>query len=299
MPKEKRETERTIEVETDGKTEKFIVKRPGNRISNDSQRKGALVWTQCVREGVMTKKELKKYMVDNGIWDDGKDTAEKKILDKIVDLEKQLYLGTKAGKMKASAGKDIAIEMRVQRGKLRDLLSERVSMEANTAEGLSDNAKFDYIVANCTYNEDGTKLYKDLDDYDARSDSDVAFRAASALAEMIYVVDKDFENRLPENKFLKKFEFVNDDLSLINKDGVTVDTSGRRINDEGYYLNKEDKRIDIDGHRLDEDANYVSQVTFLDDDGNPILTPKPAKSAKPKREAKAKAEPKEKDETES
>ena len=299
MAKDKMVTERTIEVEMGDKKEKFVVRRPGNRVSNDSQRKGALVWTQCVREGVMTKKELKKYMVENGIWDEGKDAAEKKIIDEIADLEKELYLGTKVGKMKASDGKDIAIKMRIKRGELRELLSDRVALEANTAEGLSDNARFDYIVAHCTYNEDGTRVYKDLDDYDARSDSDVAFQAASALAEMIYVVDKDFENKLPENKFLKKFEFVNDDLSLINKEGTTVDTEGRRINDEGHYLDEDGKRVDVDGHLLDEDANYVSQVTFLDDNGNPISDSKTKKPAKLKRSAKAKVEPKENDETES
>ena len=299
MAKDKIITERTIEVEMDGKKEKFFVKRPGNRVSNDSQRKGALVWTQCVREGVMTKKELKKYMIDNGIWDDGKDEAEKNILNEILDLEKELYLGTKVGKMKASDGKDIAIKMRVKRGELRDLLAERVTLESNTAEGLSDNARFDYIVAHCTYNEDGTRVYKDLDDYDARSDSDVAFQAASALAEMIYVVDKDFENKLPENKFLTKYEFVNDELSLIDKKGTTVDTKGRRINSEGHYLDEDGKRVDVDGNLLDEDANYVSQVTFLDDNGNPISDSKTKKPAKLKRSAKAKVEPKENDETES
>ena len=112
---------------------------------------------------------------------------------------------------------------------------------------------------------------------------------------MIYVVDKDFEKKLPENKFLSKFEYVNDDLSLVNKEGTTVDTEGRRINDEGHYLDEDGNRVDIDGNLLDEDGAYVPQVTYLDENGKPIRDKKTVKST-----AKTeKIEPQEEDETES
>ena len=110
-------------------------------------------------------------------------------------------------------------------------------------------------------------------------------------------IDKDFEKKLPENKFLSKFEYVNEELSLINKEGVTVDTKGRRINDEGHYLDEDGNRVDIDGHLLDEDGSYVPQVTYLDDSGKPIRDKKPAKSKAKTEEPKT--EPKEEDETES
>ena len=294
MAKEKRELEKLVKVDVDGKTVKIVVKRPGNKISNDAQRKGALVWTQCVREGVMTKRELMKYMKEQGVWNDDKNEDEKIILDKIAALEKELYLGTKASKIRASKGKEIAVDIRKQRIKLRDLLSERMGLEANTAESLSDNAKFDYIVAHCTYHENGDKVYKDLDDYDQRSDDPVAFHAASALAEMIYIVDSNFERKLPENKFLQKFNYVNDDLSLVNKNGDTVDLEGRIINEEGHYLDTEGQRTDKDGHLLDEDGAYVPQVTYLDDNGKPIKDTKSKKTTKSKEE-----DPKPKDETES
>ena len=295
MAEVKKELEKSVEVDVDGKKVKIVVKRPGNRVSNDAQRRGALVWTQCVREGVMTKRELTKYMKERGVWSEGNDEDEKTILDKITSLEKELYLGTKAGKIRASKGKEIAVDMRKQRIKLRDLLTERMGLEANTAESLSDNARFDYIVANCTYYENGNRVYEDLDDYDQRSDDPVAFHAASALAEMIYVVDSNFERKLPENKFLQKFNYVNDDLSLVNNDGETVDTEGRIINSEGHYLDIEGRRTDKDGHLLDEDGAYVPQVTYLDDSGKPIRDKKPAKSKAKTEEP----EPKPEDETES
>ena len=116
-------TQKEVEVDLDGSKVTIIVKKPNTKILNDAQRKGALVWTQCVRDGVMTKKELKKFMKERGIWDDTKDTEEQKIVSDINRLERELYLGSKGGKLKASKGKDIAINMRRKRADLRELLT--------------------------------------------------------------------------------------------------------------------------------------------------------------------------------
>ena len=58
-------------------------------------------------------------------------------------MKKKLYLQNgKAKKLKLSDAKELAIKMRIARAELRDLISERISLEQNTAESLSDNARF-------------------------------------------------------------------------------------------------------------------------------------------------------------
>ncbi len=289
MAKEKI-TQKEVEVDLDGSKVTIVVKKPNTKILNDAQRKGALVWTQCVRDGVMTKKELKKFMKERGIWDDTKDTEEESIVAEINKLERELYLGSKGGKLKASKGKDIAIDMRRKRSALRDLLTERVALEANTAESLSENAKFDFLVAHCTYDTNGNRIFSSLDDYGERAEDGVAFAAASNLAELLYAVDKDFEEKLPENKFLKDFKFVNDDLSLINKDGDMVDTDGKIINDQGHYLNEGGERIDADGNLLDEDGNYVPTLKYTDENGRMIKKTAPPKAKEEPEETESKSE---------
>lgn len=257
---------------------KLVVKKPNNVILSNAQRVGAKAWTDCVRDGIMTKKELEKFMKEQGIWDDGKDAEQKKIVQEISDLEKRLYVGNKNTKLKASEGKEIAIKMRMKRNELRDLIAERMSLEQNTAESISDNARFDYLVANCTFYENGEKVYKDLDEYKEKADSELGFTAASTLASLLYSVDKDFEAKLPENKFLKMFHFVDDDLSLVNEKGETVDLEGRRIDKRGYYINEEGKRVDKDGNILDENGNYVPTVTYVDEKGKKIEVDKETKA---------------------
>ena len=266
--------EKTVDVtvNNDGKETKIkiMVRKPNSSLMSQAQRIGAKAWTDCVRDGIMTKKELEKFMKEQGIWNDSKDVTQKEIVDSISALEKQLYLGGKGGKLRASEGKDIAIQMRVKRNELRELISERMSLEQNTAESISDNSRFDFLVASCTYDESGNKVYKDLDDYKDRSDSEIAYAAATALASLLYSVDKDFEAKLPENKFLKMFNFVDDNLSLVNDKGQTVDLEGRLIDKNGYYLGENNQRVDKDGNPLDENGNYISTVTYTDDKGKKI-----------------------------
>jgi hypothetical protein len=271
-----KEMEKTVEVKltengTD-KTVKIVVKRPTNALLSQAQRVSAKVWTDCVREGIMTKKELEKFMKEHDIWNDNKDVEQKKITEEIARLEKELYVSGKNGKLRASEGKNIAIEMRKKRIELRELIAERMSLEQNTAESLSDNARFDFLVANCTYYDNGQRVYKDIEDYTANSDGDLAFSAATLLAQIMYSVDKNFEAKLPENKFLKMFNFVNDDLALVNDKGERVDTEGRRIDEFGYYVNEEGKRVDKDGNLLDDNGNYIPSVTYVDDKGKKLST---------------------------
>jgi hypothetical protein len=262
-------------------TVKIMVKKPTNAVMTAAQRKGALIWTQCIQEGVMTKKELEKILEARGIWSKAKDKEQTDILDAISTMEKKLYLGSRGQKLKTSDGKKIAIDMRRKRIELRDLLAEKISLEQNTAESLSDNAKFDYIVANCTFDVHEQPIYANMDDYSNRSDDPIAFAAAQALAQMMYALDKDFEDKLPENKFLKKFEYVNTDLHLVDKDGHTVDVDGRLVNEEGFFINDDGKRTDKDGNLLDEDGLYVPTNEYEVDD-----------RPKKKRASKKKAAPK-------
>ena len=266
-----KEKQKTVEVTLDGgKKVKVVVRNPTNRVSGEAQRIGAKVWTDCIRDGIMTKKELEVVMKSNGMWDKSTQESQDAIIADLRELEKKLYLGKKGSKMKLSQAKDIAFEMRKKRLELRDLLASKIELEGNTAESLSENAKFDYLVANCTFYEDGKNVYNSVEEYNDKSEDPIAFSAAATLAALMYSLDKDFEEKLPENQFLIKANLVNDDLALVNKDGNRVDTEGRLINDLGQYVDGDGNRVDIDGHPLDADGNYIPQLTYTHENGKAV-----------------------------
>jgi hypothetical protein len=268
MKDQKKTVKVEVTKEDDSKQEVTIyVVRPTNNTIKNADRYRAKTWNQCVMDNILTKKELNKIMIDRGIWNETKESEHNSIIEEIQRLEKKLFIGdeTTGKKVKISEGQKIAIEMRKLRVKLRELISERISMEENTAEALSDNAKFDYFVADCSFYENGQKIFSSIEDYNQKSSDEIAFAAASALAEILYQIDSNFEDSLPENVWLKDFNLVNKDLSLVNKDGQLVDLEGRRINENGEYIDEQGRRVDKYGNLLNPDGTYVLQVEYEND----------------------------------
>jgi len=243
----------------------IYVKKPSNEIISGADIHRAKRWNRCIRDEIITKKELGTLMEDRGIWDKSKSDKEDEITTKITTMEKNLYRGTNGKKPKVSEGKELALQMRKLRVELRNLIGERLALEENTAEALSDNARFDYFVAHCTFYKDSDKrVYNSVEDYNSKSSDAIAFTAASILGNILYNLDSDFEKSLPENKWLSAFDLSDEKGNLVNSDGEQVDSEGRIINDLGHFLDAEGNRVDIDGIPLDEDGGYVL-VDYVND----------------------------------
>jgi hypothetical protein len=255
MSNKKKEVEVKFE-DKDKASIKIYVEKPNNDVVKRADRCKAKAWNECIMDGIITKKELSTLMKKRGIWSEKKEDEQEAITKQINKLEQKLYLECGKRESKKEEGKKLAIDIRKKRNELRELISEKMSLEENTAESLADNARFDFLVAHCTFHEDGEMVYKDIEDYNSKSADEVAFAAASELATMMYSIDSDFEKNLPENKWLKNKELVNEDLALVNGEGKRVDLEGRVIDKNGYYLDDEGKRVDKQGHPLSEDGFY-------------------------------------------
>jgi hypothetical protein len=276
----RKEQEVTMD-DSDEKVTIYVVK-PNNDIIAHADMLRAKRWNECIQDGIITKKELTVLMEKRGIWDKEKSTKEDGITKQIQELEKNLFRGEKGKKPKVSEGKDIAIEMKDLRARLRELIGERLALEENTAESLSDNVRFDYFVAMCTFYKDtNEKVYISMEDYNNRSSDAVAFAAASMLGDILYNLDPSFEENLPENRWLRGFDLINQDFGLVNTEGDLVDRRGNKINDLGHYLDDNDNRVDVDGIPLNDDGSYV-MVEYENDlgTGKPKPKPKRRKSTK-------------------
>jgi len=236
----------------------IYVAKPSNEIIAGADIHRAKRWNECIRDDIITKKELGTLMEKRGIWDKSKSEKEENISLTITQLEKTLYRGKNGKKPKVSEGKELALEMRKLRIDLRNLISERLSLEENTAESLSDNARFDYFVAHCTfYKDSGKRVYNSVEDYNSKSSDSIAFAAASMLGNILYNLDSDFEKNLPENRWLGMFNLADEKGNLVNVDGEQVDSEGRIINEFGHFLDEDGNRVDADGVPLDEKGNYI------------------------------------------
>ena len=279
-----RKEQEVIMADSEEKVTIYVVK-PNNDIIAHADMLRAKRWNECIQDGIITKKELTVLMEKRGIWDKEKSTKEDSITKQIQGLEKNLFRGEggKKKKPKVSEGKEIAIEMKDLRVKLRELIGERLALEENTAESLSDNVRFDYFVAMCTFYKDtNEKVYTSMEDYNNRSSDAVAFAAASMLGDILYNLDPSFEENLPENKWLRDFDLINQDFGLVNTEGDLVDRKGNKINDLGHYVDDNDNRVDVDGIPLNDDGSYV-MVEYENDLGTGKPKPKPKRRKSPKK----------------
>jgi hypothetical protein len=266
------------------------VKRPTTAEYKYSQIEYNKAFREALEGGAILKKKLGEYMRSQGLWDDNKDSEEKKLLTEVGKQESKL----KKGGIPLEEAKEIALGLKKTRAKFRTLISERTLLDSNTVEGQSDNSRFNALVTLCVLGEDKfTPMFEDLKAYDKKGDQPWAIEAAGELASLIYELDPNYDNTLEENKFLKNYNFANEENQMINADGHAIfldqetgkehliETEGMRFvayrteegyqeqdNEDRYYVNKDGVEIDEDGEPIVDDF-----LPFLDDSGKDIPVP--------------------------
>jgi len=260
----------TFDAVIDGKEVKLAVKRPNYKQELDAHKIYNKTFRELTEAGAYIKTEIEDLLRKRNLWDDDKESLFKDLQKNLLDNEKTLARKN----IKLSAAREIAIDMRVLRNKLQTLLIHKNELETNSAENQADNVRSNYLVSVCTvYNDTGKPVFSSYDDYlDKLNEETYAVMAASKFGTLRYNLDDEFFANLPENKFLKKYGFIDEKLRLIDKAGNLIDIDGRKVNESGQWINEAGEPIDADGTPINpETGEYkFDDAKFLDDDGNPI-----------------------------
>lgn len=253
-------------VEIDGKPIGLVVVKPTRKDEQDAEEEKARVYTKLFREKALIAAEVEKAARERNLWDDNRQTNLESI-SKFLQESEKVVSGRVKGTTK-SEGRKVAIEMRKKRNEQVAIQRDRSALSNQTAESKSENAKFNFVMSRCVrYSETNKPYYKDVDDMFSR-ESDPAFDKAFKGMMRVYMdMDPDWQKDLPENKFLLKYNYCNDELLLI--DPVTkklVDEDGKFINDQGRWVNEEGHLINANGELVDEDGNIQGETfEFLED----------------------------------
>jgi len=260
---------RTFTSIVDSKEVEFLVRSP----SLQDQREATKIYNQSFSEALKAKAvvraKLDDLLFEQGLWDNEKQARFNDLQNKILEGERKLAKGG----IPLKDAKELALEMRKTREDIRELISVKTNLDTHTAEGQADNARFNYLVSACTvYSNNKEPYFKSYEDYNNRSADPVALLAAQNLAGMIYGLENDYEDKLPENKFLKQYKFVDDKLRLVNKEGKLVDEKGRLIDENGRFIDEKGQFVDKNGNLVDDKGEYVVEFSpFLDDNGKPVV----------------------------
>jgi len=260
---------KTFKLEVDGVEKEYAVRSPTLENQREAQKIYNQAFTDAIKSKSVFRAKLDDLLEDQGLWNDEKQA-------KFTELQKDLLEGEKRlakGGFSLNEAKDLAIKMKSIRDEIRELISVRTSLDNHSAEGQADNARFNYLVSVClVYNDTKQPVYKNMEEYLNSSTDKAAINGAQNLANMLYGLDNDYESNLPENKFLKKFKFVDDKLRFVDKKGRLIDREGRLIDESGRFIDEEGNFVDKFGNKVDKDGEYlVDSQPFLDDEGNPII----------------------------
>jgi hypothetical protein len=260
---------KTFKVTIDGVEKEFMVKTPSLNDQREAQKIYNQAFTDAIKSKSVVRAKLDDLLEDQGLWNDEKQAKFTTLQKELLDGEKRLAKGG----FSLNEAKDLAIKMKGIRDEIRDLISVRTSLDNHSAEGQADNARFNYLVSVCVvYNDTKQPYFNNMEDYLNRSTDQVGLLGAQNLANMLYGLDNDYESNLPENKFLKKFKFVDDKLRLVDKKGRLVDAEGRLVDESGRFIDEEGNFVDKYGNKVNSDGDYlVDPQPFLDDNGNPII----------------------------
>lgn len=260
--------EKEFKVKIEDKEVAFLVRSPSFKNQREAQKVYNTAFTDAIKSNAVVRAKMDDVLREQGIWDDEKEEKLVELQNEIIKAERVLAQGG----ISLKKAKSIALEMKKTRDKIRELLMDRNSLDNNSAEGQADNTRFNYLVTVCTVYKDTEKPYfKDMDDYLEKNTDPVAVKAAQVLANMLYGLSEDYEQDLAENKFLKKYKFIDEKLRLINDKGQLVDEENRLIDENGRFINEKGEYVDKFGFRIDFDGNYVVEFSpFLDDDGKPV-----------------------------
>ena len=265
-----------VSNDENGNEVKVAVTKPKSKELREAQLAYNRSFRDALESGALLRQKLEDHMREQGIWDDTKQKMYDEVNTTILEGEKKLAQGG----ISLSEAKTQALDMRVARAELRELIAERTVMDGNTAEGQADNSRFNALVLECVVSVDNNnvKRFNSAEEYDEVAAQPWAVEAASQLANMLYDLDPDYDKNLAENKFLKDYKFIDEDLRLVNDDGHLVDSEGRLINKEGRFIAYDDDGekyfVDREGVTLTEEGDYkVEFQPFLDDSGKPINKP--------------------------
>lgn len=272
MAKEKKIKQKQ-EFEVNGKM--YAVRRPKVEEIRKANEVRSKAFNEALQRGDMLREQLESELRKRKLWSDSREETYQALRKTVLDGEYKL----KAGGIKLSRAKKVALEMASARAEMVSLLSSRTDLDSNTCEGKADAARFNYLFAVClVYDDNGEPYFENgLDDYLLNQDDAVARGGATHFYYLLSGSD-DVDNQLPENQFLQRFSFVNKENGLIDEDGKLIDKDGKHIDENGNLIRWIDdenfESVDTEGRKVNDLGDYdVDSQPFLDDEGDPIDEP--------------------------
>ena len=151
----------TFKVIKDGVEVELLVKSPSPKNTRESQKAYNRAFTDALNSGSIVRARLDDVMKEQKLWNDKQEQQYQTIQKKLLDNERTLAKGG----IPLVQAKTYAIEMQKLREELKELITEKTTLDSHTAEGQADNAKFNFLVSACVvYKETNQPFFEGYED---------------------------------------------------------------------------------------------------------------------------------------
>ena len=251
---------RKFNVEKDGETIYLCVREPEHSDIEISDQYYAAKVASLMRkpkdQRPLLRDQLEKYLKDEGIW-----TEEDQ--NKIDELNEEVSEGLKKlrkGGITDLEGRELAIGIFEKRNQIANIRYKRRIFDEATIEAMSEQEKLDYLTYSCTvYEDSGNPYWSSFEEMKSDKGNEIFEKASQFIYEIAYGIDSDFEKKLPENRWLKKYNFLDEDLNFIDR------KTGKNV-DRGYRAIEESEEGTNDFNALDSDI--TEEEPFIDSETN-------------------------------
>lgn len=267
-----------VSKDNDGNEVTIMVKKPTPQNYNKANLAAQAAFAKLVKEVdedgkpvYLLRSQLQELVKERKLWSD-ENEKEFQSLGKEISGDRRKLL---KGGMKLSEGRSLAIRIRDKMFRMRELEQLRNSFDGLCIESKVESERLNSLVVQCVFYDDGTPVFKSVDEYVNSPIYPWTNDVARAVTEVIFGVNVDeVDKTLPENKFLLQHKFADDKGHFVRReDGKLVDVDGKLIDETGRYVNEAGQFVDVDGNLVDSEGFPLvdNPEPFLDDDGQPVL----------------------------
>jgi len=199
-----------LDFELEGK--KYYVRIPNQREMNEADLIYKTKYSEALRYGALTSAEAQKIIDDREIFVNS-DVVEVKKLFEQVAKQGTALMETEDYEKAA----DLIIQIEQTRMKIMEINRKKSNILDNTAESYADEHRLQFYTFSCSFYEDGTLIFKDINDYLERAAEPIAILSLNKMIYLIANDGKDFRQEWPEYKWRIEHGLMDENLVPTDK----------------------------------------------------------------------------------
>ena len=191
---------------------KFYATRPTQLHTMDAELVYKTKYSEALRYGALTTAEAVRIIEERDLWTDD---DKQKVSDLLLEVHEMGKLLTK--ETSVTKGLEMVTEIQDKRIDILRVNMKRNAILDNTSESYADEQRLQFYIVECTFKEDGTRLFKNKSELITASDDEATVLATKFIIYLISNEGEDFRAGWPDYEWRKKHSLINEHMEPVSE----------------------------------------------------------------------------------